>query len=162
MLDLLQGSPLPGLDPGAVAAAAAQVRSECGWHIAPQLTETITVRPTAAGLVHLPSLQVAAVTAVTSDGLPVWFEHDPPERELRLHNPWPWWHHRVRVTLTHGYAQCPADVRQAVAVLAAGGLVPQPRLLTRRDGPFSASYADDSPAASAGGLMDAYRLPAIG
>jgi hypothetical protein len=117
MLDLLEGVPLTGVDRDALRAACTQVRNYCGWHIAPSITETITV-PVRNGVGRLPSKHVTAVTGITGAGVDMPFSWAAGGRfqlsNSRYCGP-------VTVTLTHGYPECPADVRAVVARLAAGG-----------------------------------------
>lgn len=157
MPELLQGVPLPDLDPTAVLAASARVRNYCGWHIAPEVTETLLLPVTGVRL-RLPSLSVATVSAVTVDGLAVGFDWSPAgdllldrlsiRRSLR----------GLSVTLTHGFATCPEDVRRVVAGLASAGVVAQPRLKSSTQGPFAVSYFDNSDPLDD---LAAYRLPVV-
>lgn len=57
--------------PGMIRAASTGVRRYCRWHIAPVVTETITLDGDGSAAIALPSLRVSAVSAVSSDGLAV-------------------------------------------------------------------------------------------
>jgi hypothetical protein len=158
MSDLLTGVPIPDLDPAAVAVACARVRRICGWHIAPVVTETITLPWSWSGRYLLPSLHVVSVgttvagSAVTSDWSPggaLWLTSGniAPPVNARLRG--------VSVTLTHGYETCPEDVRDIVAQMARQ--VGQRRVRSSAEGPFSTTYEVEE----FGLDLDAYRLPAL-
>lgn len=55
-------SPAPEATPGLAA-----VRSWCGWHIAPSVTETVKVEAEGGSVVLLPSLHVTDVTAARDE-----------------------------------------------------------------------------------------------
>lgn len=120
MNDLLE--PQEGVDPDSLDAAVASVRAFCGWHIAPSRTETVTVDSYGSGTVILPSLHVTEVASVTVDGTPVT---DFTSRANGILDTWLWTsryypRNGVVVTFTHGYDECPADVREVVVSLAKG------------------------------------------
>ena len=166
--DLLEGTPLSGVDIEAGLAASAQVRAACGWHIAPQIVQEVEFTWSDSGRYLLPSLYVAAVNSVKINGTAVTFDWSrsgaihvlagvrnmPSVNGPRL---WGYGLRSVLVNFTHGFESCPADVRQAVAVranrLSAG------RVQTQSAGPFSSTTSFDSdPDAD----LLSYRLPSIG
>jgi len=55
-----------GDDAAIVRQTQAAIRRYCGWHIAPSITETITLDGDGSRHLWLPSLHVTAVTAVTN------------------------------------------------------------------------------------------------
>ena len=113
-LTAFRGGPF---EEGAVTAAGAGIRTECGWHIAPNVEQTIALRTGGADEVLLPSLHVTEVKAVTD----------------RYGNPvtgWDAWAHGVLarpggfpdailVTYSHGYETCPAELLPIIAERAA-------------------------------------------
>ena len=64
--------PLPdapaGVDAGAWAATVAEVRAYCGWHIAPVVTETLTLDGPGGHLLVLPTLRLVDLLSVTNEG----------------------------------------------------------------------------------------------
>lgn len=154
MDELLKGVPLPDVDPVAVLAAAQRIRNACGWHIAPSITETITTAW--APRLFLPSLYVTAVNSITVDGRPVDYDWSPAG-EVRLGGGRPARPglRSVLINVTHGYPECPMDVRDAVARLVAAGA--GGRIKATTDGPFGTTYFDVDTSVS----LDAYRLPVV-
>lgn len=116
--DLLgfSGAPFPS---AVVAAAAQSVRTDAGWHIAPEITETIEAEPTGPRIV-IPSLKIVEVVAIrdadTGEVLEGWRLRKGPgviERSMvRGRGCWP---EVVEVDIVHGYAVCPADLYAVVA-----------------------------------------------
>lgn len=115
----LEGFPGGPFTDSVVFAAAESVRSECGWHIAPQVTETITVDSPGGRVLLLPSLFVTEVTAVrdvTGDEprtLTGW--RISRAGMLHLAGGWPEGFAAVEVDLTHGYESCPAELLAVIA-----------------------------------------------
>ena len=60
---LVEPATLPDIDAAAVRAAGAAVRGYCGWHVAPEVEQTITLDGTGGPTLVLPSLLVKAITA---------------------------------------------------------------------------------------------------
>jgi hypothetical protein len=102
------------------------VRGECGWHIAPVVTETLTVDSRGGQLLLLPTLKIATVTEVrdvTSDTPRVvtgW--RVAPSGMLVLAGGWPRGYAAIEVDLTHGYATCPEDLLGVIAERAGRGI----------------------------------------
>lgn len=124
------GAPFPE---NVLESAAESVRDDCGWHIAPEVTETVT-RSATGTIVYLRSLKVTQVTAVrnaeTGEVLEDW---RLDEHTGILHrSTWP---RTVEVDLTHGYATCPAALKPMIAdranAMARGGYVQQESLGSR-------------------------------
>lgn len=89
------------------------IRDYCGWHIAPSVTETLTVDGPGLRTLLLPSLRITAVAAVTQDGTAVpATEWEWSELGMLRHRSGVWtdrWR-GITVTLTHGYDTAPAGV----------------------------------------------------
>lgn len=143
-----------------VDAAGAAVRTAAGWHIAPSVTETVTVKANGQVLV-LPSLYVTdvdTVSDVTDPDNPVVVEDFTwaANGVVRLSGgywagySWDWHqpHRTYDVTLTHGYDACPADVVAVVAQQAQNYAVDR---TFKSAGPFV--LADPAP------LAVSHRLP---
>jgi hypothetical protein len=117
-------------------AAVATVREEAGWHIAPVITETVTLDGPASGILMLPTRRVTAILSVTDDGVLV----DPTEFYLReggyLQRRYSRWGGRkMTVEFTHGFDACPDTLLPIIAerarTLARGGVVRQESLGSR-------------------------------
>lgn len=100
-----------------VEAAAQSVRTECGWHIAPSIEQTIVLRTGGAEAVLLPSLRVTAVNSITDrNGNPVsnWdaWSNGTIERPGGFPD-------ALNITFTHGYETCPPELLPIIAERAA-------------------------------------------
>lgn len=100
-------------------AAAAALRGECRWHIAPEVTETVVVDSKGGALLLLPTLLLASVTQVrdlTGD-TPAVLTGWRLSRDGFLVRPagWPLGVSAVEVTMTHGHPACPADLLPVLA-----------------------------------------------
>lgn len=109
-LDGFRGAPFA--EP-VVNAAAETVRSECGWHIAPQGEQTTRIRTGRLDTVNLPSLHVVEVLSVLDrDGTPVtgwdWWEHGVLDRPGGFPD-------TITVRFRHGYETCPQDLLGIIA-----------------------------------------------
>lgn len=102
-------------------AAQEAIRRYCGWHIAPNITETLTVDAYGGRTLLLPSKHVTDVTAITIDDTDVTGQCDWSEAgviTLRA-GQWPDRPRSVHVTLSHGWEpeEVP-DVQQLILQLA--------------------------------------------
>src|SRR5690606_21026274 len=115
---------LAGMDGGpftekAVESAGAQIRRLAGWHIAPEVTETLTVDSHGGDRLWLPTrhvVDVLAVRDVTGDApreLTGWRWSAAGLLEIR--GRFPSGFRSVEVELVHGFDACPADLLPAVA-----------------------------------------------
>jgi hypothetical protein len=86
-------------------AANAAVRRECGWHVAPVITETLTLDGRGGTRLLLPSQRIAALAAVTNDGEDVISRVRFSRRAgiLTLASGWSEDVGSIEVTLTHGH-----------------------------------------------------------
>lgn len=111
------------LDPFEVAAVAprvsAAIRRFAGWHIAPVLTETLTVDGPGGRLLTLPTMRVVDLTAMTVDGEAVLVDdYEWSARgQVRYASLFPATWRAVTVTLEHGYPL--EDVEDVVAAAVA-------------------------------------------
>ena len=110
-----------GTDEAAWLAACDAVRGYCEWHIAPSVTETLTLDGPGGSVLHLPSAHVTAVASVANNGTAV---ADPQWRTSgMIRADYGCWTERFRgvvVELTHGYDECPADVLKVLRDLVDG------------------------------------------
>ena len=129
----LDGFPGAPFDLAVVLAASDSVRHDCGWHIAPEVTETVELESDGP-IVALRSLRVAGVEAVrdaqTNEVLTGWQLRRAGV--LYRSGGWP---RLVEVDLTHGYEVCPHALRPVIAeraaAIARGGYVRQESLAGR-------------------------------
>lgn len=142
-----------------VDLAAAAVRAEAGWHIAPVLTETLTVDSYGGTLLVLPTRRIVAVTAVrdVTDGSELLTGWKRWAGGLyRTTSGWPVG--RIEVDLSHGYATTPLEL---LPILAARSMslvnVRNPDLAARSVGGVSESYRDVSVADP---VIQRYSVPA--
>ena len=123
---LVEPDTLPDIDAAAVRAAGAAVRGYCGWHVAPEVEQTITLDGTGGPTLVLPSLLVKAITDVSIDGQAV----DPASLEWSTSGVVRRWtpdkFRSVTLTIRHGYNALPGDVLAAVATTASAGMVGKP------------------------------------
>lgn len=151
-------------------AACSAVRAYCGWHVAPSVTETVTVDGSGSSVQLLPTLHLTALLSITNAGIPVF---DPEWSDMgAVRGCWTAKYRGVEASIAHGYPQCPAEVlavaRAAAARIvsdrasqAAGGAVQQVgqvRYVLPRDGGTTAA-GWDGPSYEAG-ILDRYRIPA--
>ena len=100
-----------------LSVAAANVRRVAGWHIAPPMRETIYLDHDGSGVVHLPSLHVTEVEGVWDcSGASEWpiSGYRWSEKGM-LEGSFPEGFRSIKITLTHGYDQCPADLLPILA-----------------------------------------------
>lgn len=163
----------------ATARAEAEVRAYCGWHIAPEQTETLTLDGPGGPLLVLPSLHVVSVTSVAENGVELdpagyaWSAAGVVRRTSSAatwngyYGPgWTGWTDTLRgiaVTLTHGYASMPLDVQSVIDRLAARS-VEDPSQYSQVGAVAYATGADGLPASGSltaldQAVLDRYRLP---
>lgn len=117
-----------------IAAVTDWVRGRCGWHIAPTVTETITLDGSGTRVVSLPSLHVTDVGEVTENGVEVDVEWASTGL-LRRRRFWTDRWRAVEVTFTHGHQTVPADL--AKVVVEAALRIPAPGAgAVKKVGPF--------------------------
>lgn len=108
---------------GEILAASGTVRSWAGWHIAPSITETVTVETRGGRALMLDTLHLSAVTVVrdvTRPGHPTTLADVTAYPTARFRSGivdrrggWPCG--AVEVTITHGHAECPPELRSVLA-----------------------------------------------
>jgi hypothetical protein len=107
----LQSFPGAPFDPMAVEIAARSVQREAGWHIAPVITETVTVEAFGGRQLLLPSRRVVSVASVVS---PYYTSTDWTLEDGYLFRA-VGWSGAYQVTLTHGYDSIPVDLLPVIA-----------------------------------------------
>lgn len=147
-----------GVDAGEFAAACAVIRNHCGWHIAPSVTETLTLDGTGGTILRLPSMHVTEVDTVTNDGAdvttPSWSKNGVIE-----HYYWTSARRGVEVTLTHGYTSCPDEVLALAKAMAMTGATSRALgVKSQTAGPFSVEY-EGTFADAVTSILAPYRVP---
>ena len=160
-------APTPeGVDSEAWDAACVTVREYCGWHIAPAITETVTLDGPGGSLLRLRSLYVTAVTEVINRGHVV----DDPQwsQNGMIRGCWTDRFRGITVTMTHGYDECPADIVAVLEHMASQGEAAEAVgvMQSMTAGPFTAQASTASLAGAVGlsgqhrGVLDRYKLAA--
>lgn len=117
----LVGYPGAPFSTSQVAAAAGQIRDTCGWHIAPEITETITVDSDGSTVLALPTLKVGEITAIRDVTQTTATVLDPttwrasPAGLLVRPAGWPCGIAALEVDLMHGYETCPDALLPVIA-----------------------------------------------
>jgi hypothetical protein len=118
-LDGFPGAPFPATQ---VAAAQAGVRAICGWHIAPQVTETVVLDGDGGTLLMLPTLKLVSVAQVRdltrSEPAAIEGWRWSSAGMLYRSSGWPSGLGAVEVTMTHGYDECPPELLPEIAARA--------------------------------------------
>lgn len=134
-------------------AASASIRGEARWHIAPVITETVTLDSVGGRVLVLPTLRLVSVESVVDDeGVPIEGWKMSKAGMLSREAGWPCGFGAVVVTMTHGYEACPADLLPII------GDRTQRRVSQQSSGPFSVSY-DKEGTSWMSGAFARFRLP---
>ena len=169
-----------------VGIAEGAVRRFCGWHIAPSITETVTLDSPGTNTLLLPSMHVTAVSAVrgiTMDdpagySMGLYGEGnygDPPvvldgwrtnpsarfRSGILEHSPYRWPMGIVEVDFTHGYDTVPAEVQGVVLDLAETLRNSMGAASRRSVGSVSVDFAADQITPVHQQVLDAYKIPAV-
>lgn len=159
--DDLSGFPGAPFTAGVVDGAVGGLRSVARWHIAPSITETLTLDCDGGTRVVLPSLHVTAVTAVRdlSGSTPAeitGFRWSKAGILFRAGG-WPCGFQVLEVDIVHGYAECPPELLPAIAAACQSVGVGR-HLASKGIGPFTESYRD-STGQPADPAVQRYTLP---
>lgn len=145
--------------------ATALVQAYCGWHVAPVLTETITVDSDGGRVLMLPSLHVIDLTSVKIDGEDitgfVWSEAGYATRYW-----WPYGPRTVEVTMKHGFAEVP-DVQSIILAVASRAQASPSGAVRAQAGQVSVTYSQTGYNVAGGvslmahekSILDLYRIP---
>ena len=154
--------------PGIVGGASQAVRTYCGWHIAPVISETLTVDGPGGSELTLPTLRVVAVREVRVEGVALaesdydWSESG----QIRLRcGEWPRRYRAVEVDVDHGF-DAPADVMQVVQQVATNAISSSMGATREQAGSVSITWALTAPNVSGGvsllqrdlAILDAYKI----
>lgn len=160
MGDVPYPTPSTGVDSDAWVSAVSAIRAECGWHVAPEGSETVVI-VAGDGVLVLPTLRLVTVEAILDeDAQPVasWKRPRPngvvrgPFRAGR----------EYEVTMLHGFREWPPQLTTLTLALMRSEALAGMSQVTA--GPFNYSM----PSSSAGGpladrarMLDPYRLPSL-
>lgn len=155
--------------PGLIKSASEAVRKYCRWHVAPVITETVTVPTQGGRLVLLPTLRVVDVTGFKVAGV----EQDVATLDwatfgmVRLSCQAPTSLRGVEATIIHGFESAP-DVAQVAAQIVLQAMASPMGATREQAGLLSVTWGQTAPGVSGGvsvldrdvALLDPYRLEA--
>lgn len=129
-----------------LAQASGLVRTWCGWHLAPRITQAVTVDGSGASTLALPSLHLVDLLAIVENEAPVDLELVEWSRAgflIRRDRCWTCRLRGVRAEILHGHARTPAEVRAVVVAIVARAVVHPAGtgVASERTGPFQVTYA---------------------
>lgn len=128
-----------------VSAASDAVTDFCGWHIAPNQTETLTVDGSGTQIQPLPTLYLTGVTALTEAGTTVdvsrldWSAHGVLQK--RSGALWTSRRQGVVATVQHGLAAPPGWLVTMVCAMAARAFIGAPAVARESSGGEQVFYA---------------------
>lgn len=155
MTDEPLAPPPPGVELAVWEAACGAVRSYCGWHVAPSITETITMDGSGGFIQTLPTLHLTAVTQVTNDGVEV--VNSEWSQKGMIRGRWTAKFGGVVATIEHGHPQCPADVLEVLDGMVSSPLMRGVASVT--NGSHQVSFIAQDAVAQYRSKLDPYRLP---
>lgn len=155
--ELLTGN---GIEEWQLDVASAAIRSYCGWHVTPVITETVTVDGDGGTIVNLPTLRLVSVEEVRVQGVVV--QDVEWSKDGTLRGQWPDRWRSIEVDIVHGY-QAPADLLGVMVDAAARAVKSELGGGAETIGPFSFAASEGSTRLYAHELqiLDRYRLPRL-
>ncbi|RAL31156.1 hypothetical protein [Rhodococcus sp. AQ5-07] len=149
-----------GLEEWRLNVAVGAIRSYTGWHVAPVLTETVTLDGNGGTILDLPTLRLCALNAVRVQGVTISGVEWSQDGTLR--GRWPDVWRSIQVDIEHGY-EAPADLLGVVLDAAARAVNSELGGHAETFGPFSFSASEGSTALFDHELrvLDRYRLPRL-
>lgn len=127
------------------------IRATCGWRIAPQAAETVTLDPPSGRWLYLPTLHLVTIDDVRLDGEPITGYSTSADGSL--YHPCGWLADLggVGVDMTHGHPEWPGDLTVVIAGAAVrsideGGRAGVGVLVDESLGEWSSKY--DTPAST--------------
>ncbi|HQV83153.1 MAG TPA: hypothetical protein PLX57_08610 [Ornithinibacter sp.] len=157
MTDVVLADLPDGVDEAAWLSACATVRAYCGWHVAPLVTETVTLDGRGRCSYFLPTLRLVDLVSLAADGVAV----DDPEwssmGEVRgVHS------NKLRgivAEIVHGLEECPADVLKVLHEMAAAG--DRDGVTSVTSGQHQVSFETGAPTSRQRAALNRYRLVGI-
>lgn len=151
---------------------SAAVRNWCGWHVYPEVQETVVLDGPGGRYLALPTKQVAAVTAVLEHGIAlvdgVDYRWSGDGSIKRLTRYWTDDYRAVTVSYVHGFDDVP-DVTAVVLSVAARLLASPMGAVSESAGGVSVKWSETTRGVAGGlgildheyGLLAPYRIEAI-
>lgn len=125
--------------------ANAAVTEYCGWHIAPALTETVTVDGSGLLVQALPTLHLVSLDSVTEDGTSLdltrieWSNNGLMEK--RSGALWTRRRRGIGAGITHGFAATPGWVTTLICAVAGRAFITPLGIVQETSGGESISYS---------------------
>lgn len=154
-----------------LAGASDAVRAYCGWHVAPSVTEELTLDGSGERVQPLPSLHVTELASVEECGELVEVSEYEWSVAGRLRRGWAWTSELqgLLVTLTHGFDPVPAALKVLVLGLSARQLTNPSGVRSEAVGAVSVTYGEAGGSSGSGSVgstlreveravLDRYRL----
>ena len=137
-------------------AAVSAIRSECGWHIAPSLPETVKVDGLGGGSLLLPTLHLTELTSIDNDGK-VLTVADLSWSELGIVHgaSWSCKLGGITVVMTHGFEDFPPELRAVARAMAREGVGTGAKRLA--SGPHSVELSEGAQSLR-DQIIDRYRI----
>jgi hypothetical protein len=151
-----------GDDAAALRQAQGRIRRYCGWHIAPEVTETITLDGTGSSSLWLPSLYVTDIASITVEGVLESADNYDWSANGYVNARYGTWSCRPRqivVELTHGYADIPDELVEVAVAMAARGTASPGGPKRQTVGPFSVEWDIPGPLQHERDILDLFKLP---
>lgn len=143
--------------PEPITVGEAAVRSWCGWHVAPRVSETVSLEGDGGRVLLLPSLLVADVTEIRGESGEVQSGYKwRPNGVLRGC----WTNEELyEVDFVHGYVIMPIELQAIIDDIDAAGLGKSVK--RQSAGPFLLEFGADLDAQpiSVRSVIDRYKLP---
>lgn len=98
-----------GVDETAWANTVRSIREYCGWHIGPEVEETVTIDGPGGCLLMLPTQRLVDLSSLTSDGTTVTDPEWSQSGMVRGRR-WSSKFRGITVTMTHGYRDWPDEL----------------------------------------------------
>jgi len=121
------------------------VTEYCGWHIAPVLTQTVTVDGSGTLIQTLPTLNLVSLDSISENGLPLdvsridWSSYGVMEK--RWGNGWTGRRRGIAAGITHGYTATPSWVTTLICAVAGRAFNSPLGIQQETAGPESIQYA---------------------
>ena len=143
-----------GVDASRWAQTVASVREYCGWHIAPEVDEEVTVDGSGCAVQMLPTLRLVDLVSITNDGAAV----SNPEWSAAgfVRGSWTCRLRGVTATMRHGYEDWPADLLGVLVELATDDQKARVSQVTNRA--YQVSFDTDAETEQRRNVFDRYRL----
>lgn len=145
-----------------VRQAQGAIRRYCGWHIAPEVTETITLDGSGSRSLWLPSLYVTDIASITIEGEVKSADDYDWSANGYVWSRYGYWTCRPRqivVELTHGYSDIPEELVGVASSLAARRASSPAGVRREQAGQVSMEYGAREFLADELQVLDRFKLP---